>query len=622
MSLRQKVALVLSLAVASLFFVDHVLYTMTFEPRFERDTDVMAEDEIGHITALIKGEVGILGAKATRLTSVLEGQRLERVEGLDMLTHSGVLDVLVVFDKTGKVMHHRVLDPITHKPISIAELPDQKLSINNVVRCSLRPKQETGLERVEEGLIATDRGPLLIATRSAKLAQDQSVYVLAGRFLSGSWLKHFQGNGQPLQMRLLKGHVQSQEIQDLVDRLAKSPRGRLVERDGNDLMAWDILYDLSGTPACIIGQKMHSTLGNVWADLSTYSALSLAALVVLCPLVLLLLLQGMVTGPLWKLIEHSKVVALDSTTEERLIMGRNDEIGQLANEFDSMLDQLAVSRSEVINLARKAGASDIATGVLHNVGNSLNSVGVSARLAQEKLIEFPIHDLEVISLVLKSNHDKLYKYLTEDARGQTLPTYMEALSQRIHMETKQLGDEIAELLQGISWIEHLVTSLESSGGAGNLIERLDLAEQLNSVVDISGAFANETNSVSIIRDYSSVGKVDLDRHKLSEVVLHLLRACLRQATPDQPLEITVGIHADSNGAITITVADNGEGLEERELTRVFAMDNTTGEGDSHAGLHHASTSAIEMGAELTAHSKGPGTGTTYRLLLPIGCLAA
>ncbi len=553
MSLRQKVALVVSLAVASLFFVDHVLYTMTFEPRFERDTDVMAEDEIEHITALIKGEVEVLGARAARLALALKGQRLERVEGLELLTQSGALDALLVFADSGKVMHHQVLDPISHKPIVITALPDEELSDYNVLRCSLRAETPAGLKRVEEGLIATERGPLLVAARQAKLARNQTVYVVTGRFLSGSVLKHFQGAGEPLEMHLLRGHVQSPEVEDLVDRLTLSPSGRVVERDGDGLMAWDILFDLAGNPACIIGQKMDSTLGNVWSDLSSYSALSLAALVVLCPLVLLLLLQGMVTGPLWKLIEHSKVVARDSTTEERLTMGRNDEIGRLANEFDSMLDQLAVSRSEVIQLARKTGASDIATGVLHNVGNSLNSVGVSARLAQEKLTELPLHDLEVISLVLKSNHEKLHNYLTEDERGKTLPAYMEALSKRIHIETNQLGDEISELLQGISGIENLVTSLQSTGGAGSLVERLDLAEQMDSIIEISGAFAGEMNSSCIIRDYGSVGKVDLDRHKFSEVVLHLLRTCMRQATTDWSVEVTVGIRRGSDGETTITV---------------------------------------------------------------------
>ncbi|MCP5023551.1 MAG: HAMP domain-containing protein [bacterium] len=617
MSLRQKVALVVSLAVASLFFIDHMLYTMTFEPRFERDTDAMAENEIGHITALIKGEVTVLGARATRLVSVLKDQRLGRVEGLELLTHSGALDVLLVFNESGKVMYHRVVDPINHEPISIAVLPDEVLSHKSVLRCSLRSKKtKNDLERVPEGLIATERGPLLLAARQAKLAGNQLVYVVTGRFLSGRLLKHFQGEGESLEMHLLRGHDQSPRIEDLVDRLAKSPTGHVIERDGDKLMAWDILYDLGGNPACLIGQKMDSTLGSVWGDLSSYSALSLVALVVLCPLVLLLLLQGMVTGPLWKLIEHSKVVARDNTTEERLTMGRNDEIGRLANEFDSMLDQLAVSRSEVIQLARKTGASDIATGVLHNVGNSLNSVGVSARLAKEKLIELPVHDLEVISLVLKSNHDELHNYLTEDERGKTLPAYMEALSNRIQVETEQLGEEISELLNGISGIEHLVTSLQSTGGAGSLIEHFDLAEQVDSIIEINGALVEETNSSCIIRDYDSVGKVDLDRHKLSEVVLHLLRACQRQVTTDWLVEITVGIRWDSDGKISITVADNGGGLDESELARVFAMDSTIGESDPRAGLHQASTSAIEMGAELTAHSEGLGMGTCYRLLLP------
>ncbi|MFT5198156.1 MAG: signal transduction histidine kinase [Planctomycetota bacterium] len=622
MSLRRKVALVLSLAVASLFLIDHLLHGQTFAPRFERDADVMAKNEIEHIIELIKGEVEILGEGAVRLTSVLEGKRLEEVQGLDFLTQAGGLDVLLIFDEEGYVKFHRVLDPISHEPLKLGAFPNERLSEFNLLRCSLRSRGVAGLKRVEEGVITTARGTVLIASRTARLAGGEKVQVAAGRFLSGRWLKHFKGNGKQIQMHQLMRDSQTAEVQTLVDLFAHSPSNQVIERKDDSLVAWGILYDLGGNPACLIGQEVDSPLAAIWDDLRAYSKLSFLALAVLCPLVLLMLLQFMVTGPLGQLVVHSKIIARDSTTEKRLVMGRNDEIGQLADEFDSMLDQLAISRSDVIQLARKAGASDVATGVLHNVGNSLNSVGVLVRLANEKLDKLPLEDLDLISLVLQSNHSDLDTYLTEDERGRTLPAYVEALNQSMKDQVNQLGGELSELLQGVSGIEELVTSLEPSGGSGNLLERLDLAVQLDSILEISAVSLEGMQSVQVVRDYAAGGKIEVDRHKFSEVMLHLLRSCILQAEKLQELEVVVAMRPDSSGGLAVTVSDNGPGLASEELARVFAMDTSIGHRDGSMGLHLASTSAIEMGAKLTAHSAGLGLGACYRLVLPAKSLAA
>ena len=69
---------------------------------------------------------------------------------------------------------------------------------------------------------------------------------------------------------------------------------------------------------------------------------------------------------------------------------------------------------ELIGTARRAGMAEIATGVLHNVGNVLNSVNISASVAMNKLKESEISSLFKVSEMLQTNQANLPAFLTTD----------------------------------------------------------------------------------------------------------------------------------------------------------------------------------------------------------------
>lgn len=610
--------------MACLFGLDNFLHSKTFSTRFEQEEDAAARKSIERIVDGVESEIEALGRGAFRLATTLRSKHLKASDPFDLLMQTTSLDVLMIYDAQGYFKYHRVQDPLNGRTLSLPELPNERLSEFHPLRRSLRSPGVGGLERVEQGLIVTSRGPVLIATRTAQVPGGQPLQVTVGRFLSGRWLQSFQGSKTPVRMHLLKGFAVTPEVERLVELIAESPSGLVVRREGETLESWGLLYDLGGNPACLLGQTQTSHLYSLWLDLREYSFMSMAALIVLCPLVLMVLLQYMVTGPLWKLTEHSKIIGRDSTTLKRLHMQRTDEIGQLASEFDSMLDQLAASRAEVIHTARSAGAADISTGILHNVGNSLNSVGVAARMATERLNEFPLEDLEMISEALQSNKKDLYSYLTQDPSGRVLSGYLDAMTQQMTRAVGYLTADLSGLLLSVEGVENQVSSLESTRGGNGLLERVDLSEQLDVVIELSQAFIGEGRQVRITRDYKSVEPVMLDRHKLSDVMLHLLRDSMQQAQAVGvlKLEISVGMRMEFDGSVCMTVSDDGMGLDEDALTRIFAMDSTHGGEGGPQGLHMASTAAIEMGADLTAHSPGIGLGATYQLYLPAESLAA
>src|ERR1019366_6196375 len=82
------------------------------------------------------------------------------------------------------------------------------------------------------------------------------------------------------------------------------------------------------------------------------------------------------------------------------------------------------AEAALIELSRHAGMAEIATGVLHNVGNVLNSVNVSASVVANKLRQSEVSSLAKVSEMLRAHPSDLGQFLTEDERGKLVPGFI------------------------------------------------------------------------------------------------------------------------------------------------------------------------------------------------------
>ena len=84
-----------------------------------------------------------------------------------------------------------------------------------------------------------------------------------------------------------------------------------------------------------------------------------------------------------------------------------DEFAELGHNFDNMVAELDASlkareaaAAEARVLAREAGIAQITTGVLHNIGNALNSVNISLELVSESGIDTRLTRLAQVGRML------------------------------------------------------------------------------------------------------------------------------------------------------------------------------------------------------------------------------
>jgi C4-dicarboxylate-specific signal transduction histidine kinase len=382
------------------------------------------------------------------------------------------------------------------------------------------------------------------------------------------------------------------------------------------LAAYAVLEDLQNRPTILLRTETdRSILDSARATLH-YALLSAIAIGLAMLLVLQRLLGRAVITPLAQLTETALRIGASDDDTARIDLERDDEIGVLASEFDSMLRKLATSRQALVSAARTAGMSEIATGILHNIGNVLNSVVLSRQLVAETLDRSQLGQLRRV-LELLEEQDDLAHFLTADPRGQKLLPFLEALTRTLEEERERARDELAGLGEGVEHIRELVASQQALAGRSTVVERISVAEQVERAIEVTASANGSDAKLVVEREVPELPAQLLDRHKLLEILVNLVqnaRQSVSEAEVDDP-HIAVRVAAEG-GRLTIRVADNGRGIAPEHLEQIFAHGFTTRRNGHGFGLHASANSARELGGELSVRSDGPGRGAEFTLSLP------
>jgi C4-dicarboxylate-specific signal transduction histidine kinase len=309
---------------------------------------------------------------------------------------------------------------------------------------------------------------------------------------------------------------------------------------------------------------------------------------------------------------------LEQRVEERTLALR-DSNEQLAES----LARLQSAQQQLVEASRKAGMSEIATSVLHNVGNVLNSVNVSASLVEERVANLRAQSIAKLAELVREHRDDLPRFFAEDPRAGNLSRYLDVLAHAVDLDRGRMLDELASLRRNIDHIKAIIMLQQDfAKGPVGVTERLSLADLLEDALRFDRA-SYDRHLVTVERRFESLAPVVCDRHKILQIVTNLLSNA-RHAVAEQPPErrrVVVRIRKDGGGC-AIEVEDTGCGIAPDNLSRVFSLGFTT-RADGHGfGLHSSACSAVELGGTLTCHSDGPDRGALFRLTLPLAADAA
>ncbi len=290
------------------------------------------------------------------------------------------------------------------------------------------------------------------------------------------------------------------------------------------------------------------------------------------------------------------------------------DIGERRNAEEALRD----SQQKLMESSRLAGMAEVATGVLHNVGNVLNSVNVSAGLVVEKLRRSKAPKLVQAAALLTERNGTLAEFITQDPAGKKLPGYLAKLGEHLVAENEEMLREVDQLGRNIEHIKEVVTMQQDYAKVGGVIEHLPAERLVEDAIAINmGGF--ERHGIKLKRNFASAPPLRVDRHKVLQILINLIRNA-KYALDDverADKQITLSIAASGRGTVCLAVADNGVGISPENLTRIFGHGFTTRRDGHGFGLHTGALAARDLGGSLTAASTGPGHGAVFTLELPI-----
>lgn len=634
MSLRSKIALILALVVFGYAVCDHALQRAIVLPRFAELERRTAETDVLRVRRALEAEVETLDSRCSEWATwseacaFLEHSRasdtdsrahcasFERAHlGLEGFRQSNI-NLLYVVDADGSVRWGRIRDLESGDELRWRELAFDRLQPNHPLLVRVSADGNARAEPIR-GLALSELGPMFISSRPigcAPGAPPQGTLIL-GRILSPALVATLRKRTEvEFDVSAIDGSL-SDEQRARLDRVTSSTKPVIEFLDGERALGSTSFDDLRARPALLVSAKLRRDVSSGGHDAARYSLLSTLAAGMLLLVVLLAILRRAVVDPLVRLTQHVVEIGRTDDYSRKTALERSDELGLLSREFDSMMGKLESSRAQLVDAARAAGMSEIATGILHNVGNVLNSVNVSADLATQRLRATKLVKLEKLNELVQAQGEKLGEFIAAHPKGKHVSPFLAEVTRDLRAEHDDVESELRSLNEGIEHIKRLVDAQQELAGHSEVREPIELGAQ----IELAWGIVTRSNSNSSVpqleRDIEDLGRVRADRHKLVQILVNLFKnACEAiQSAGRGDGVVRVRVRGTPAGAVRIEVHDNGCGIAPENLSRMFQHGFTT-KPDGHGfGLHSCANSATEMDGTISVHSDGAGRGATFVL---------
>lgn len=372
-------------------------------------------------------------------------------------------------------------------------------------------------------------------------------------------------------------------------------------------------------------------------------------------LIMTIRLQQVISRPILNLAETTQKITKEGNYSLRVKTESADEIGTLYSCFNGMLDEIERAQtslqdardelevrvdertyelsqankklkdefeerermnSHMIDLSHRAGKAEIATGVLHNVGNVLNSINVSANLVRETLQFSRLPSMKKVIQLLEGQED-LADFFANTERGQALPGYLGKLTDKLEEEHSSAADELETLTKHLDHVKTIVSMQQSYAGISGLQESATIHSLIDDAeVLIASSLAK--HQVRVVREFDELPEVKVEKQKLLQVFVNLLQnakdAMIESGNDHR--ELIIRVRCVDDDRLHIAFVDNGIGIEPEHLTKIFSHGFTTKKDGHGFGLHSCANAVSEMRGKLSVDSKGKGCGATFLIDLP------
>jgi sensor domain CHASE-containing protein len=618
-SLYAKVVLLLCVLFAAYGAVDYAVQRQVILPSFERLEADLARTDMDRVRRAIERELDQLQTFCADWGNWLEtyefmaGDKPEFIaENMTPATLDAAgLDVVAFVDRDGRFVWRRGVDPATRDDLDYQLLAGEGLGPHHPFRAAI--------ERGEgaQGIVVTEHGPAMLVAApvldGAGNGPHHGAVVLA-RVITPEVAARLAEQAQvTLQVETIAGLPRTPD-----ERRALLEPGIVTRHAVNEVYL--ALEDIYGRPTIQLRIDVPRKVSAQGRDAIGFALVSLfiAGLVVL--IVLAVALKRMVLRPVSRLTRHAVAIAEGDDLTRRMNVRRRDEIGVLAREFDRMVDKLADARRRLVDQSFEAGAAQVASGVLHNVGNAMTPLAVSVATLQERLRAAPAGEVEMVIAEIEAGS-------SDPARRADLEQFLRLASRELAGTVARLSDEIASISRQAQVIQAALTQQLRASRSGPLVETVELDALVRQSLDMVAPDLLRRLAIEFDDSLSAAGALPLPRITLQQVFQNVVQNAAEAVREHNHgrLEVSCALGSAADGVewLQVRFRDDGVGIRSEDLPRLFDKGYSTKSAGNHQGigLHWCANALNALGGRLEAASPAGG-GALFIVSLPVRRAAA
>jgi signal transduction histidine kinase len=266
--------------------------------------------------------------------------------------------------------------------------------------------------------------------------------------------------------------------------------------------------------------------------------------------------------------------------------------------------------------ARELGMSEMSASVLHNVGNVINSINISIETLLANRNATPLKALEKLADLLHTHKNDLPNFLSQDSRGSHIPAYINELALCWEKEHNQEIAELEDMTKNITLIKSIINTQQTALKNERFEQIISLNELIDETLLLSGTYLNK--KITVIKEYGDLKPIVVDKTKLFQILNNIIsnaKDALVEST-NTPKVLTIKTKLITKEKIEIQVSDNGIGISNGNLSKIFIFGFTTKKSGHGFGLHASAVAVNELGGEIKVSSEGYEQGATFTIYLP------
>jgi PAS domain S-box-containing protein len=255
----------------------------------------------------------------------------------------------------------------------------------------------------------------------------------------------------------------------------------------------------------------------------------------------------------------------------------HDQVELQLIEKEAALANLKEAQTQLVDSSRAAGMAEIASGVLHNIGNVLNSVNVASGVASTAVRDLDTTIIGKIADTLKEQQETKGDRWVEYEGLAHLPALLKNVHATFESSKAAVLEELKALAEHIKFIADIVESQQTYARASGLIEVVSVSQLFEFAVTLVAPHNLASRQIDIQQEFEPDIELEVDRQKVVQILSNLIKNGLEAHRASSGETPTIWLSSKQLGEnmVQLSVRDNGVGMSEDTQAKLFSFGYTT-----------------------------------------------